>query len=324
MKSAGINNFDFDQLLTEMVHDIPPDMKHSIHEYIKDIDPFSLANFRITLVIDTNILFPAVLDKALSGKITFIEKLAENPSLRICAPPQLEIEMIDKIRTKFPKDKKGKNVKIEDALEATREILNKIEIIEETDAESIKKAKAVLSHRDPDDIPFLALSLSLGAHGILSDDKDIIENGSVQTWKTAEAGEVVTVLNKGTLCFAIASTTMGGIALIAKEISLVIWAAMVSLAINVWGWIKNGAIFVKEHPFISALIAAGLIIFNKTTGCISAITDKCLEIFKVIGEVLWHMIQVFGDITGESIAGLSVLMNYYDQACGQMAMLKEQ
>lgn len=321
MKPEG--QFDLDQFLTDMVYDMPPDLVRSVQDYVRNFDPFSLADFKITFVLDTTILFSAVRTKVLHGKVTLLEKLTKNPNLRICAPPHLEEEIMAKISKKFPKNKKTRNIEIDDAHEAAKEILNKIEIIDSVDSESLKKANVSLANRDPDDVPFLALCFSAGASGIITNDKDFAEDDSVRIWKTNEIGEVVTVLNKGTLCLAVRTASLSLAARLAEEILSAIWATVISLIVNGLGLIKRGAKLVMDHPWISALIAPGLIIFEAQTGCIRAITKKCLERLQGIKEALWDLSQFFGEVSGNAFVGLSVLTSSYDQACIEMKKLQE-
>lgn len=321
MKSVDIEDFSFDDFLTDMVHDSPADMMHYIYDLFKDSDPSSLVNFQITFVLDTNILFPAIRNKVLSGDQTFVEKLIENPSLRICAPAQLETEIMAKIQQKFPKDKKTKNVKIIKAQQIAREILKKVEIIEDIDAESLEKANVELANRDPDDAPFMALCFSIKASGILTDDKDLKENDSVRTWNTREAGRIVTVLNKGTLCFAIATGSISFMVMLAKEILSAIWAILTSLLVKTTHLIKCGVQLAEKHPIILALIAAGLIIFDVKTGYIRTITKKFSEMLQKIGEILWHMLQIIRDLSGKTIKGYGVLLEYHQKACDEIALI---
>lgn len=172
-------------------------LKESSKKDLKYLE--NILNFRLKLVIDNNILF-AEINGLIKGKKAvekcFFYQLALNPSIDFFAPPFLKEEIFAKIDAKFKIEDKPK------AIEFAQKLLSRIKIKEAQWAEDWVKAKRKIGHRDPDDIPYLALCFDLKSHGIMSNDKIFAEEQQeFKAWNIKETGKITAEYNEGMVSF---------------------------------------------------------------------------------------------------------------------------
>lgn len=257
-----------DKEFTDIVHNLPNELTSYIQEKINAFDQHLFKHsFQLELVVDTNIIFQEVRSLMLNNSSFFL-RIIDNPSISICAPSQLKIELYEKIKIKFPKDKKTKSLNIKECLAKADMILEKINIRDDFNVTSTAKAKSILEERDPKDISFVALNFSLKAHGMLTNDKDILDQEDVQTWKLKDAGKVITTINKGTYSFFILSHSVPILWKIIYDIITFIWTSIIRLISQVILIISNiihhGINAVKKIPIeIYALFGMLYFIFEK-------------------------------------------------------------
>lgn len=162
--------------------------------YLKEV-----LNFRLKLVIDNNILFAEINGLIKGNKAVencFFYQLALNPSIDFFAPPFLKEEILTKIDEKFKTEDKPV------AVDFAKKLLGKIKIKEAQWVEDWIKAKRKIGHRDPDDIPYLALCFDLKSHGIMSNDKIFAEEQKeFKAWNIKETGRITAEYNEGMISF---------------------------------------------------------------------------------------------------------------------------
>lgn len=138
-------------------------------------------------VIDTNIVFSALIKE---GKTR--ELIMEVP-LTLYAPETLITDT-----------KKYEDLIIEksgltrEEFEALFELITEnITIVKkENYEESMYEAEKIIGHIDRDDIPFLALALSIENDGIWSDDRHFQMQDKIKVWKTEEVVKSFSGLNQ--------------------------------------------------------------------------------------------------------------------------------
>lgn len=215
MHKSAVENFqlnefqeEFNDLFTKVIHGFPSDLLNYVKSRILIKDSFFKGgSFNLEIVVDTNILFSEVRSYMINGQ-SFFMKLLENPNLKFYSTSQLRYELHEKIKIKFPKDKKTKQIDINESLIQAEKVLSKIEIRDDISKKALKKAEEIIQKRDKDDVSFLALNLTLKSHGILTKDKDFIDQEEIKTWELKNVGQVVTELNNGILSFYILNSTL--------------------------------------------------------------------------------------------------------------------
>lgn len=128
------------------------------------------------VVVDTNIIFSGIVSKSKTREI-----LVES-TLDMFAPEYLHKEV-----RKHKKTIRKKSELTEPEIETLLDIiLENVNIIQKEEYLSeYTEAKDLIEHIDPDDVPFLAIALSIEAD-IWSDDKHFQKLDEVKTWTTPE------------------------------------------------------------------------------------------------------------------------------------------
>jgi len=302
-----LNDFqsEIDNQFTKFIHNLTPQLIEYIREKVTETKSFFLKDksFKLELVVDTNIIFSEVRSLCVNNSSFFL-KISENPLIKIYAPKKLKEELYEKIKIKFPKEKKTRDLEIEDCLKKADLILSKIEIRNDISKKSLKKATKIMKERDKDDISFVALNFSLNTHGVLTRDKDIKDQKEVKTWELKDAGKVITEVNKGSISFLILNTSTPIILEIIYSLLNVVWASIVSIVngfIKLFISILTGSIeMISKIPNEFLLLIAGVLLFAKEVrneignflktvwefilGILNKIKELFLEIWQVITE----------------------------------------
>lgn len=299
--------------LTQSAHDMPPDAWVFIREKMCELAPgWGLGQFELRLVLDTNILYQSVRGKMLDG-ICLLEKLAGHPALKLYAPPLIRDEIMSKIALKFPKDRATRELDIEAAQRTADGLLAQIEIRNDIDPEAMAHAKARLVGRDEDDAPFLAMSFAFGDHGVVSLDKDLIDQDGIRCWKLREVGHVMTTVHNGTLLVFITGATFAGLLwAIAWTISAM-WRGVIDVTGKLAQTLQKAAppavAAMRRNPWVVLLIALGALVIEMQTGILRksaamlrAWADRMVEFFHWLFEQLAAFCDVAKPVAGALMA----------------------
>ena len=284
----GNGKVAFSDFMTEIVHDLPVDAMEFFRDKVAEIMPvLCLGNFKLKVVLDTNVLFQCVRGKMLEGSC-FLDKVGNSPVLDLCAPPEIETEIYKKIEVKLLKEKKTKDLDIEQCKNTAKELLQMVRIERDPCAEYMLQASEIMNNRDSDDAPFLALYLSAEAHGILTDDKDLKDQENVRTFKLKDVGKVITVVNRGTLSLFVTCKTLPAAVKAIYEISCVILGAFIdfgmALSRAVATGIEKGFEWVRGwHPIAQIIASVGIIALEIKTG---VLRKTAISTLNVIVEII--------------------------------------
>lgn len=286
-----------DEFFTSFVHQIPADLNKYIKTKILETKTiFTKSSFQLELVVDTNIIFSEVRSLMTSGS-SFFTKISQNPFLKVYAPSTLREELIEKIKVKFPKDKKTKDLDINECILKANLILSKIEIRDDIKPTSWDKAKNILEKRDVKDISFLALNFSLRTHGIVTRDKDISDQKEVKTWTLSNAGQVITEVNKGSFSFLILNESLPPIFEIVHSIATTVWATFIGI---VEGFIVLfSSVLTKSIQSISNLPPELAVILGIALIVILLADEarkKIGEFLKIVWEEIKKLLAIIKDI----------------------------
>ena len=225
----------------------------------KELKPFrKILNFRLQLVIDNNILFAEIKGLIKGGKEVencFFYQLALSRTADFYGPPFLREEILEKVEEKFEEKDRAKAKKFANTL------LDTIKIKDAQWVDDWIKAKRKIAHRDPDDVPYLALCLDLKGHGIMSNDKIFIEEqNDVKVWNIHEAGSIKAQFHKGVISFFF----VGNIPNVFTVISDLLKAVVVSIISFIkdtiqiiLGILKEGLSYLLKMPSQWLLLFGG-------------------------------------------------------------------
>jgi predicted nucleic acid-binding protein len=299
--------------LTQSAHDMPSDGWAFIRQKMCELAPgWGLGQFELRLVLDTNILYQSVRGKMLDGTC-LLEKLAGHPALKLYAPPLIRDEIMAKIALKFPKDRATRELDIETAQRTADGLLAQIEITNDIDPEAMARAKARMAGRDEDDAPFLAMSFAFGDHGVVTMDKDLIDQADARCWRLREVGDVMTTVHNGTLLVFITGATF------AVVLEAIVWtiSAMWRGALDMAGKLAHALqkaappriVAMRRNPWVVLLIALGALVIEMQTGILRksaaklrAWAKRLVEFFRWLFEQLAGFCDVAKPVAGALMA----------------------
>lgn len=219
----------------------------------------SVLNFKLKLVIDNNIIFAEINGLIKGGKnveTCFFYQLAISKVADFYAPPFLREEILEKVEQKFQDEDKPK------AKEFAEKLLSTINIREAKWVEDWVKAKRKIGHRDPDDIPYLALFFDLKGHGIMSKDKIFIEEQTdAKVWSIHETGRLSAQFNKGMVSIFCTGNIPNFVSIISDIIHgivLSVFNFIKKIAKVLFGLAKEGVRYISKLPPELWLILGGL------------------------------------------------------------------
>lgn len=185
----------FKNLLSTIKREISPDIIAKLNEFFINILNHIAEGFkfRLEFVIDTNILFGEI-RAILFNKPSFLQKIIDLPFLKLFAPPKIKEELFNTIKDDLPREFDN-----EKAIKLANLFLEKIDILTDKKLVAWKEANLLLAKHDKDDVHFLALAISLNAHGIITKDKHFEKQNAISVWKLGECGRMASTISKGAL-----------------------------------------------------------------------------------------------------------------------------
>jgi predicted nucleic acid-binding protein len=285
-----------DEMLTNYVQELPNSFWNYINKkFIESNQTLPLAKaFKMEFVIDTNILFMEVRSMMLNNNSSFFLRVFVNPLIKVYAPSEIKVELFEKIKKKFPKEKATRDLDLDLCFQKAEELLKNIIIRDDLKEDSLNKAKSKLKNRDLDDVAFLALTFQVEGDGILTNDNDIKDQAEVKAWRLRDAGRLVSDFKKGTFSFTIIGTSLeiilksiGGIlaSLWNNFIKTIEGILLFSASILTGG--VNG--ILNMPPEIAGVVSIGIILIllldktRKATGELVKIVGK--EVTKLLMQI---------------------------------------
>ena len=156
---------------------------------------------KLQLVVDTSSILSELISFVRSGKSVLYEA-SKGTFLSLYAPSKL----VEEVETKIPKISKRNRLDKDLLIKAWKEFFRpRIRIDNVENLQAIAFGLATVGKRDIEDVPFVALNFSLRTHGIVTRDRDIIEQPEIRTWGLGKVKKFVTIFGKGTFSFFISS-----------------------------------------------------------------------------------------------------------------------
>jgi len=183
----------FKNLLTDIKKEFSPEVLENLNKLFKYILNHIAEGFKFQLefVIDTNILFSEI-RAILYNKPSFLQKIIDFPFLKLFAPLKIKEELFNTIKDDLPR-----NLDKKEAVLLANYFLGKIEILSLKNSIAWRKANNFLAEYDKNDVPFLALAIYLGAHGIITKDQHFEKQEAIRVWKLGESGRMASNVSQG-------------------------------------------------------------------------------------------------------------------------------
>lgn len=129
------------------------------------------------LIVDSNRIIAGLIRASATRKIIL------HPHLEFFAPDHLLVE-INNHRELIVKKSKLSSDDLKIVLEM---LLERINIVPKAETDKKKQeAKKIIGDVDPDDVPFIALALTIPNDGVWTEDKHFISQRTIKVWSTAD------------------------------------------------------------------------------------------------------------------------------------------
>jgi len=212
------NLYDRFKLQLDKIRDgfAPPILEHLNEFYLDRLNHLAEGlKFRLKLVIDTNILFSEI-RAILMGKPSFLLNL----------------------------DK-------ENAYSLAYFFFEKISILDQENEEAWEKAYVLLEQHDKEDVHFLALAISLNAHGIITKDPHFKKQEEMSVWKLGVSGRVASTISRGVFSLYVLDYSFNKILFTLARCIFIIFQGFLEFCQELYSAIK--AAFISMHEKYSNL-----------------------------------------------------------------------
>ena len=330
-----ITHVDFrkiDKSIEGILEGFPVDLITDLKAYFEqNISNFVGNTFKLDLklVVDSSSIISNLISYAKRGE-SFLHKLITEPFLHLYAPFTLIEEVERHIKELSVKMKLNKEILMKTW---NADILPRLTILNPTNLLALFEGYSIIGKRDPNDVSFLALSIQIKAHGIITKDSDIIDQPSVKTWKIKNIGSLISIFKKGSFSFFTISKILPNIFYAIFQLGVAIIRALLEVLSEITKFfigLASGTIkaISKLPDWIMLLIGLGFIalIFEKK------VITGLLAIFKEIGNLLVkfasEFLQLFKDMLEKlaplitiSIVLLNYLYNSYQETLKQISTI---
>jgi predicted nucleic acid-binding protein len=322
-----------DRSLEQAVEDIPPQLLSYLGlQFRRNVSEALGKNVELNLklVVDTSSLISELISFARTGKST-LNEVANGPFISLYAPSKLMEEVEEKIPEIARKTKLAENRLIQ----AWQQVfLPRIVVSDCRDILSSLFGQATVGMRDAEDVPFVALTFSLRAHGILTRDRDMMEQPQIRTWKMGGVKKLVTVFKKGTFSFFVSSNLLVPLFRAIFQLGITILRSLLELAGEI---IKAGANLVKGFiDGLSKLPDWAKLLFGLAVVAFLTIEEtrrKAIEIVQKVGEaisaflsqmynLLKQLLEKLAPYVGFALNVLSVLFSSIGEATLQLQSMQ--
>lgn len=264
--------------------------------------------FRLKLVIDTNIIFSEI-RAILINKSSFLSNIIKLPFLELFAPNKIKEELYRTIDEDLPH-----NLDKDNAYSLANSFLEKISILDQESEEAWVKANILLKQYDQDDVPFLALAISLNAHGIITKDKHFNRQEDMSVWKLGESGKVASTISRGVFSLYILDYSFNKILFTLARCIFIIFQGFLEFCHVLYSATKAAFISMHEKysnlptwlqvgiPVIAITIPTLILIFseksrNKLKDFLINLKDNLRLFIKHFGDDLKFNIEVIKNLT---------------------------
>ena len=195
----------FDEFVTEISKKNPIEVIESVKERIEShSSPLfrgDFESFTIGIVIDANAAISTI-DRYVKNKPSILFHLGNNPIFSLYAPNVLKDEI-----NKYIKSDKVQKESTKKWLEGLQAIEKIIKFKNNNNVEIKKQAIDIIGKKDPKDVPYVELYISVNAQAIFTSDKHF-EHRNIQIFKISDLENVACIFQKGVLSHHIIDKSM--------------------------------------------------------------------------------------------------------------------
>jgi predicted nucleic acid-binding protein len=286
------------------------------------------AQMELRLVVDASTVISELIPFAKNGS-SLLFKLSLEPFIKLYAPHKI----IEEVEKELPRIADEQNLDLNLLTDSWRKLLSRIKIMTPADMGAWLEGYRLVGARDIEDVPYLALTFSFETHGIITRDKDIIEQPEIRTWKIGRVKSVVTIFKKGSFSFFVTSHLLLPMFQLVFKISVSILRVFLEVAnavIQFFSDLIAGVIkAVSRLPdwlkLLMGLATLAMILYDRTR---EAMIDFIRKIGKAIGDFMFQLyesikgfIATIAPLIQITVTILHVLYSHIDQAILQLQSL---
>ena len=323
---------EIDKSIEGILKDIPLQLLSYLkRNFEQNISTFIGGSFKLELrlVVDSSSVISNIISFAKKGQ-SVLHKLIKEPFLQLYAPSTLKKEVEGNIAEISKKKRLDKEL----LMKTWRmDILPRITILDPSDFEAMFKGFLVVGRRDITDVPFVALHFQLGTHGVITKDKDIMEQPVVRTWRIRRVGGLITVFKKGAFSFFIYSKVLPNILYAVFKIGVAvlrivfeILAKIIQFFINLASGVVKAISKLPVWAQLLVGIAAIILILEERT------RNLAVEFLKRVGEAIFefasevytvmkNLLESLAPLVQITLTVLTYLFNSYEETIKQLRAL---
>ena len=205
--------------------------------------------------------------------------------------------------------------------------LPKIRVSDVTSLQALLFAQNTVGKRDPEDMPFVALSFSLRTHGIATQDKDLLEQPDIRTWRMGKVRRFVTAFKKGAFSFFISANFIAPLLKAIFQIAISILRALLEFA---WRLVKTLIVGLSKLPdWAKVLLGLATVVIltvketrEKAVRFAKEICESIANFLMQIYNLLKPLIERIGSCVEIAMDTLLVLFNSIDESIMQLRSIQ--
>jgi len=330
--TSPVNFQEIDRSIEGILKDIPPQLlNHLKRNFEQNISSFIGGSFKLELrlVVDSSSVISNLISFA-KRRESILHKLVKEPFLRLYAPSTLKKE----VERNIAEISKKKKLDVELLMKTWRtEILPKITVLNTSDFKAMFKGFLAVGTRDKTDVPFVALHFQLGTHGVITKDKDIIEQPLVRTWRLRRVGGLITVFKKGAFSFFIYSKVLPNvlyavfkIAVAVLRIAFEMLAKIIRFIINLASGVVRAISGLPDWAQLLVGIAAIILILEDRTRNLAVeflkrVSEAIFEFASEVYTAIKNLLEYLAPLVQIALTVLTYLFNSYQETIKQLRAL---
>lgn len=290
----------FDNLISELPEELLETIKTFVETNLSKIIGID-GKLEIRIVVDANMIFAQTKGYIEHGSLPSIIRLSKSPFVKMYAPSKIFEDTLEnedelaKLARKITR-RLGREIAVEKVKQKMSEILEHIEILDPEKDKEFEMAQQLIGSRDPDDVDYVHLYLSIKATGIITRDSDFDDLPNVQTWKDTEpVKELRAILTKGSISFALTTTSGAVMVDLLFKIVAAILGIILGIFSAIWKnlerlvkWVIDG--FSRLPNELKVVIAVAMVVLGY--GFREEIKEALEKIRGFIGKVIEFLRQI--------------------------------
>jgi len=333
IKRQEVNLQQIDKSLEKVIERFPSQfLTYLKRNFEKNIGYFlgHPSRVEVDVVVDSSSIIADMLSLVKKGK-SRLHQLMKEPFVRFFAPTILKTEVESKMDKLSARKKEDKQVLMRTW---QKDFLPNINLKDPEDLMAWIKGLMTVGRRDRKDVPFVALHFEIESQGIITRDKDIIEQPQIRTWKLGRLGKVVTVFKKGTFSFFVFSKLLPTMFYMLFQIGVAVLRVLVEMMVDflaLLSSIAKGTVqAISKLPdwakVLLGLATLAFVLYDKTRNAalefLKSISEEVCRFASRLYQHIKSVLDSLAPIVNIAIVVLAYLFQALEQTISQIRDMK--